>query len=207
MAKKYSRDELLQAVKCGLDSKAASKKFNIPSSTIRRHRLHGMIRAEVGRPSYLNDEQESYFVSTLQLLPDYGFRVTRDVALGLAKDYCRSLGLKHSPGEKWLRLFMKKHSNDIKWIKEQKMEMNRVKAFTENVRSGWLSLVKDVLTKYDLFDKPHQIFNIDETGFCDNTKGWKFQIIQACLRLIYFRRMDYRQLKPSTRVRMRWWNR
>ena len=161
----------MAAVYSGFDSKTAAKTFNVPASTIRRHRLNAVIRPRIGRPSYFSDDQESYFVSILQLLPDYGFKVSRDVALELAKEYCLSLGLNHCPGSKWLRLFMLKHSNDIKWMKEEKMESCRADSFTEEVRTGWFSLVKDVMTKNNLFDKPNQIFNLDESGFSDKTTG------------------------------------
>ena len=106
----------------------------------------------------------------LQLLPDYSFNASKDITLQLANDYCQLLGLDHHPSDKWLRLFMQKHINDIKWKREQKMEHSRAEAFTE-ARIGWFLLLKDVMTKHDLFDKPQQIFNIDETGFCDQTKG------------------------------------
>jgi hypothetical protein len=165
MSKKYSKQKLLAAVNSGFDSETAAKKFNVPASTIRRHRRNPPLNARVGRPAYLTTDEEVYFISILKLLPDYGFHVTKDVVLELANDYCRSLG------EKWLRIFMQKHSNEIKWMKEQKMETVRSENFTETVRTGWFSMVKEVMKKHDLFDKPQQIFNLDETGFSDKTKG------------------------------------
>jgi hypothetical protein len=171
MSKKYSKQQLLDAVNSQYDSKTAGKIFHVPASTIRRHRRDDSLNDRVGRPTYLTNEQESYFVSMLQLLPQYGFHTTGEVALKLANDYCRSLKLSHQPSKKWLRLFMKRHANDIKWIKEEKMERVRAEGFTEQVRVGWFSTLKEVMTKYDLFDKPQQVFNIDETGFSDKTKG------------------------------------
>ena len=171
MPKEYSKEQLVAAVKSGFDSKTASKKFNVPASTIRRHRQNPLLRVNAGRPAYLTTDEELHFVSILKLLPNYGFHITKEKALELAHDYCRSLGLTHQPGEKWLRLFMLKYSNDIKWMKEQKMEAVRSENFTETVRSEWFSMLHEVLKKHDLFDKPQQIFNLDETGFSDQTKG------------------------------------
>ena len=51
------------------------------------------------------------------------------------------------------------------------MERERADGFTEEVRIGWFSTLKDVMTKYDLFDKLQQVFNLDETGFSDKMKG------------------------------------
>lgn len=118
-----------------------------------------------------------------KMLPDYGFHVTKDLALELANDYCRSLDLTHKPGETWLRLFMQKYSNEIKWLREQKMERVRSENFTETVRSGWFSMLKEVMTKHDLFDKPEQIFNMDESGFSDKTKGNNMNDTDCCIHL------------------------
>ena len=66
---------------------------------------------------------------------------------------------------------MQKHTNDIKWKREQKMEHSRAAAFTEEAHAGWFLLLKDAMTKRSLFDKPQQIFNIDKTDFSDQTEG------------------------------------
>ncbi|CAF1569444.1 unnamed protein product [Adineta steineri] len=184
MSKNYTKEQLLKAVNSGFDSLKAATKHPVPASTIRRHRRNPLLKARIGRPSYLTNDEEMYFVSLLKLLPDYGFRASREVVLQLANDYCKSLGLSHQPGEKWLRLFMIKYTNDIKWKREQKMERARAEAFTEEVRVGWFGVVKDVMMKYDLFDKPHQVFNIDESGFSDKTKG-ELVIVNANRRHIF----------------------
>lgn len=177
MAKKYLEEDLVAAVNSGFDSKSAAKKYNVPASTIRRHRRNPSLKVGAGRPAYLSIDEEAHFVSILKLLPEYGFHVTKNIALDLANDYCRSLCLSHKPGEKWLRRFMYKHSNEIKWMKEQKMETVRSKNFTEEIRSQWFYMLKEVMRKHDLFDKPQQIFNLDETGFSDKTRGNKISDI------------------------------
>jgi hypothetical protein len=81
MSKKYSRQSLADAVNSTLDSKSAAKQYNVPASTIRRHRQNPSLRNKIGRPSYLSSVEESYFVALLQLLPDYGIQITCEVAL------------------------------------------------------------------------------------------------------------------------------
>lgn len=76
----------------------------------------------------------------------------------------------HHPGENWFRLFTLKYTDEMRWKQEQKMESSRADGFVEEVRVGWFSLVKDVIAKYNLFGKLQQIFNIDQTGFSDETK-------------------------------------
>jgi hypothetical protein len=173
MSKKYEHQKLIDAVTSDIDSKAASIKFNVPASTIRQHRRQTNLNNRAGRPSYLTSIQEDHFVSLLELLPDYGFEITKDVALELAADYFHSLNINIKPGYKWLRCFVNRHTEDIVWKKQQKLERSRANSFTEANRQGWFSTLKAVLVKHNLFDKPSQIFNVDETGFSDKTKGTK----------------------------------
>ncbi|CAF3318678.1 unnamed protein product [Rotaria sp. Silwood2] len=98
MSKKYSKQQLLEALKSGYDSKTTGKKFNVPASTIRRHRRNHSLKADGGRQTYLTSDEEAYFVSILQLLPDFGLNVSSETTLQLANDYCQSLGLSHHPG-------------------------------------------------------------------------------------------------------------
>ncbi|CAF1633027.1 unnamed protein product, partial [Rotaria magnacalcarata] len=46
------------------------------------------------------------------LLPDFGIQPTGEVALKLANDYFKSLGLSDNPDKKWLYLFVERHSED-----------------------------------------------------------------------------------------------
>ena len=48
--------------------------------------------------------------------------------------------------------------------------MTRVGYCLEEVRLGWFTILKEMMTKHPLLDKPNQIFNVDETGFFDETK-------------------------------------
>jgi hypothetical protein len=34
-----------------------------------------------------------------------------------------------------------------------------------------VATLKDILMKHNVLDKPNQIFNVDESGFSDKTKG------------------------------------
>ena len=114
----------------------AAKLFQIPASTICQHRQKPSTNSRVDCPNYLNFEEETYFVSILQLHTECGFSITPDVALELTAEYFESLKLSHRPGEKWLRLFMKRDRDYIKWLRQQKIEHERADDFTEEVRIG-----------------------------------------------------------------------
>ncbi|CAM4985759.1 unnamed protein product [Rotaria socialis] len=180
MSKKYTHQALVDAVASDMNSRAASIEFKVPASTIRQHRRESTLNIRAGRSSYLNSNEESHFVSLLQLLPEYGFDVTKTLALQLAAEYFESLEFTTQPGSKWLNSFVKRHSDDIIWKKQEKLERARAEAFTEQNRSGWFKTLKDVLIKHDLFDKPNQIFNADESGFSDKTKGQWVIVNSSC---------------------------
>ena len=55
-------------------------------------------------------------------------------------------------------------------MKEKKLEKSRRNGFTEEVRVGWFEKVKQVLTDTDLLHAPMNIWNVDESGFSDDTQ-------------------------------------
>ncbi|CAF4577270.1 unnamed protein product, partial [Didymodactylos carnosus] len=107
------------------------------------------------------------YSALIQLLLDYGYN---DLIMTVAVDYMKSLNIVETPGQKWLNHFIQRHSDQIKWKKEQKLERARAENFNESTRKAWFQLLKTELIKLDLMDKPAQIFNADESGFADKTK-------------------------------------
>ena len=66
--------------------------------------------------------------------------------------------------------FLSRNKKEIKLIKEKKLERSRRHGFSEEVRTGWFNNLKQVLSDNDLMYKPLQIWNVDESGFSDDTK-------------------------------------
>ena len=79
-------------------------------------------------------------------------------------------GIFKDPGRHWFSDFFKRNENKIKMKKEVKLEHSRKQGFTETVRSGWFQKVKDLLDRNDLHFRPNQIWNVDESGFSDETQ-------------------------------------
>ena len=78
--------------------------------------------------------------------------------------------LDNEPSFHWLKNFLTRHKTQIKMVKEKKMESSRRTGFTEEVRSGWFKKLHDILIQHDLEYKPVQIWNMDESGFADETQ-------------------------------------
>lgn len=61
-------------------------------------------------------------------------------------------------------------------VKEKKIEKNRRDGFSEEVRSGWFKNLQEMMMKNDLLYKPLQIWNVDESGFSDETQSKRYFI-------------------------------
>jgi hypothetical protein len=157
MHKKYTRQDLIDAVKTNLDSKSALIKCNIPAGTIPEHRREPCITVRMGRLSYFTSDQATHFVSLLELLPRYGFDLAGDPALQLAAEYCQC----HPD----------RYAEDLIWKKPEKLARIRAGGFTEKSPSAWLETLEDTLTNRNLFDKTNQIFNAVQSDFSDETKS------------------------------------
>lgn len=96
--------------------------------------------------------------------------MTRGNILKLATSTAVFLGLKKVNEEglssQWFRRFMRRWP-ELKVVKPQKLNLRRAKATNEEVVDSCFEELEKVLEKYNLKDKPHLIYNIDEyqTGF------------------------------------------
>jgi hypothetical protein len=79
------------------------------------------------------------------------------------------LGKAIQVGRKWLQNFLQRWKNELKVLKEEKMEISRRNGFSEDVRRGWFENLEVILRANNLTTRPHAIFNCDESGFSDET--------------------------------------
>jgi hypothetical protein len=71
---------------------------------------------------------------------------------------------KKTLSQRWLTKFLHRH-NELKCTKPQKLAMARAKACSKQIIDKYFDMLKSILDKYSLNDKPERVFNIDETGF------------------------------------------
>ena len=100
-ATKYSEKDLVAAVKAvkadGVKLLAASRKFNVPQSTLFDHMkdLHPKIGA--GTPTILTPQEEKETVVILQVLQKIGFGLTKDLVGIVIRDYLNDQPLRPNP--------------------------------------------------------------------------------------------------------------
>ncbi|CAF3366433.1 unnamed protein product [Rotaria sp. Silwood2] len=172
---KYSSENLQQATHAyssgSMSSVDAAKFYGVPESTIRNHKRRPAMNIGSGRPYLLKRNHEDYLVQLLLDLERTGFRLTKKKVMKISQDYVETLKQKSQPlGRRWFHDFLLRNKNKIKFIKEQKLERCRKDGFTETVRSGWFDTLFNVMQPHNLFDKPAQIYNVDECGFNDDTQ-------------------------------------
>jgi hypothetical protein len=171
----YTREALASAIKLIQDEKwsfrKASTHFNIPLATLSTHASHPL-KSNTGRPPSLTRDEEQYLVKLIVTFQEWGQLSTCNDVLKYANEYMDIMNLKcrfinGEPTKDWYYGFLKRWSNDLKLMHSSSLENNRAKGVTQEIIDGWFSILHKVLTKLDLFDKPQNIFNTDESGFCD----------------------------------------
>ncbi|CAF1193412.1 unnamed protein product [Rotaria sordida] len=88
----YSKEDLIKAIndfKNGFTSAAVAAKYEILSSTVRKHNSNPELRIGGGHPTLLSNEQEQYLVQLFKNLEFIDVRLTKKVVLDLASDYVR----------------------------------------------------------------------------------------------------------------------
>ena len=157
----------IEAVKGGeLGVNAAAREFGVPASTL-RDRLSGCITHGVnpGPQPYLLPGEESELAEYLTSTSKVGYGKTRRQVLNIVQRVAKEKGLlrqeKISCG--WFRRF-KERQPSIALRKGDSMETVRFQCTNEVTIANYYDLLETVLEENDLWDKPSQIYNMDETG-------------------------------------------
>lgn len=189
----YTKHDLnlaIDDVKClRRNAYGASKFYNIPLNTLIDHikGRRGVKSNSYGRTTALTFEVENEIAAGLRSMEKYGFGLSRKEVMELVGDYVNGKQLKTpfkngQPNKDWLISFMRRHNLSVK--KPQSVEVARKKACDPFTINTYFQLLKDVITELGLEEKPHLIFNCDETSFCKDPS--KTKIVgargQACTR-------------------------
>jgi hypothetical protein len=124
-----------------------------------------------GHPRVLNSDQESILVNRLLYLERIGLVQTADKVMRTAYSLVEANSLKHPwDGEKkiagfdWFCAFMKRNIN-FSLRKPEVLSCARAERLNKGEVAAYFNLLATVLEEHDLLDKPHNVYNIDESGF------------------------------------------
>jgi hypothetical protein len=172
----YTKEDLenaIQKIKVEKWSyRKASVQFNIPLSTLSSHSLYS-IKPNVGHPPALSTAQEQDLVNLIITLQEWGRLSCCSDILTYANEYIDFMDLKHKfvggvASKDWYYGFLKRWNTQLKRMHSISLEKARAEGTTEEIINGWFEVLFGILEKLKLLDKPENIFNMDESGFCED---------------------------------------
>ena len=171
----YSKEDLVQAIEKIRQDKwsyrKASSHFKIPLATLSSH-VRSNPNDKRGHPPALSMSEEEYLVKLIVTLQEWGQLSSCSDVLKYANEYVSLLNLQSrftdkGPTKDWYYGFTKRWSDQLKLMKSTSLESSRATGVSQEIVTGWFGKLFDVLKKLDLLDKPQNIFNTDESGFCE----------------------------------------
>lgn len=171
-----------------LSLRGASALYHIPLGT-----LHDRVRKEkesqmgliprvtgkIGHPTVLSEDMENALVNRLVYFENRGLGLTPMQVKRAAFDLAVACDVRHAwnvdvklAGDDWFKAFMKRHPN-ISLRKPEGLSRARAAGMNEQEVRKYFSILKGVMTDFNLFDKPQCIYNVDETGIPLNNRPVK----------------------------------
>ena len=151
----------------GVPVRRAAKLFNVPITTL-RDRVAGRIDPEnFAQETLFTKDEEKKLVEHIKMRSELGYGLSNCYLQRLAGEMAHDLKKrsKKTPlSNSWLYAFLSRWDSEIKSIKPRQLESTRAKNTTPEIVDTYFENLKHVLQENSLGDKPHRIFNIDETG-------------------------------------------
>jgi len=173
----WSNDQLQRAVEAASDGcplKTCARDYKIPVNTLRRHVKKAVLTPGVlklGRCSLLGAAVENELVDYIVKLEERGFGLTpkevRELAYCYAADVGIDVGAKAKAnemlGEDWWSGFRSRHKN-ISIRKPEALSVTRAACMNKPAVAKYFSILKKEMIRLGVTDKPHCIYNCDESG-------------------------------------------
>lgn len=137
---KYSQGDLKEAIDC-LKKKSmtvveASKRYNIPTSTLYSRISGSRGNNPRGRHPILTKDEEAFLVHSVKVFQSWQQPISPSTVRELARGYMLELGKKIPTSTSlrdWFSSFMNRWSNELKVMKTMKLEKVRSKGCTKKV--------------------------------------------------------------------------
>lgn len=154
-----------------MSQKKASQRFGIPRTTLRRYTQNQVsTKKKLGRPPFLNEQQEKDLVERILRLASVGFPITSASVRRSVFTYCLKNKIKNpfnqfrrSAGKDWFRSFMKRHPTLSK-RKPQHLNEARAQKLNKFIVKDHFKKLEDLMNKLGIRHHPEKLFNTDEKG-------------------------------------------
>ncbi|KAJ8041608.1 Jerky protein-like-like [Holothuria leucospilota] len=157
----------LQDVENGSPIATAARENGVPRKTL-SDRVHKKVAvdAKLGAECKLSKDSEEMLNQYIQYMAHRAFPLTVNQILMFAWTIDKASGSnkfgENGPSYHWWRGFKARHP-DLRLRRPDPLDRSRAVNSTVNNLREYFSLLKEVLTKYHLDDKPDRIFNCDES--------------------------------------------
>lgn len=148
---------------------SASKQFKIPYVTLysRIRGIRGKKQDNKGRPINIPIADETKLANGLKTLEKWGFGLSRKEVFEVVRMFVIENKIKTNfkdgvPGEDWFLNFKRRHNMSLKI--PQNVEYARKKALDPFIIYAYFDLLEKTLIELQLLDKPHRIWNLDESS-------------------------------------------
>lgn len=176
----WTQENLLRAIEAvenGSSIRNAAVTFDIPRKTLERRIKTGKtVKGNMGPDCILGKDNERRLVRHIKDMQNRGFPLTRDDVRSIVYHFANQIGIRHSfnqtdekAGYDWLKLFLSRNA-DLSLRKSEGVSLNRVHAMNRDEVKKYFELLEKCLEEHELFDKPGNIFNMDESGVQLNTR-------------------------------------
>lgn len=146
----------------------ASHIFGVPRQTL-RDKVKNIVSIDcvtTGRTPVFTLEEEGYIVNHIKSMANLGYGYTRQEVVDIGSRFAENLGKRKHRDPLTLRWFAGFVSRwpELRVIKPRSLEHLRAKAASPGNILRYFTELDGIIKKYDLTDKPHLIFNVDEKG-------------------------------------------
>ena len=179
---KWKQEDLVRAledIECNkISFRHAAAKYDIPKSTLCDY-VSGKV--EVGRkpgpPSVLSIAEEKKLVEYAIEMSRIGYGRTKQQILETVQKILKKDGRENpfrddKPGNKWWKLFVQRHT-ELSLRVPEPLQQARALSCTSEAIARWFTDFEQFVDTHDLKDKPHHIWNADESGFPLSPKSGK----------------------------------
>ncbi|XP_053400930.1 uncharacterized protein LOC128557557 [Mercenaria mercenaria] len=166
-----------------MSARKAAVEFRVPRSTLQDHvrfsvtQKEGPVCRQPGRKRDLSADEETSLAEYLRYMASQGLPATREVLRQKVVDIILLSGGKsrinteRGPTDRWIRQFLERHGLSDRLA--ENISKARASMSTPAVVDEFFEFFREVMTQYDLLDKPERIFNCDETGWTGKEKSAK----------------------------------
>jgi hypothetical protein len=159
----------MDAVKSGVPVREASRKFDVPRSSLRdRLKAGNCYEIRLGRKATFNPAQETEIANHLLALAKLFYGLTQLQLRNAAFEYATKNGIqnnfnaqKHLAGKDWYHGFMSRNS-ELSLRQPEATSINRIVAFNKVEVDHFYSNLENLMDIHKF--TAAQIFNVDETG-------------------------------------------